>query len=92
MVEAWPEDGKFVMPYDTTGASKVNPEESVPTVAPTETVTMPLSRTDPLDLQPTDVPDVQLAVAHEAEARIVDTVRSVAAKLRPVTVTDVIPL
>ena len=78
--------------YDTTAASKLNPDTCDPTTIPTLTATVAPSYTVLAHRHAADVVDVHMLVLHAASATIADIVRSFEPKLSPLTVTESPPL
>ena len=78
--------------YDTTAASKLNPDTCDPTTMSTLTATVAPSYTVLAHRHAADVVDVHMLVLHAASATIADIVRSFEPKLSPLTVTESPPL
>jgi hypothetical protein len=78
--------------YDTTAASKLNPDTCDPTTMPTLTATVAPSYTVLAHRHAADVVDVHMLVLQAASATIAEIVRSFEPKLSPLTLTELPPL
>jgi len=86
-----PLSGLFRAAAERTAMSKENTMVFVPTVVPTVTAAVNNGAATVEDLQATLVLVVQAFVSHIADARVAELVQSRGLKLRPVTVTELLP-
>jgi hypothetical protein len=92
VTELLPETALFICASDSTAASKLNPDVTVPTTTPTVRVDTITCDNGWLDKHPNVVIDVHAEVLHAASEICAVSVQSSKPKSRPDTVTELPPL